>query len=76
VAPVIHLSDRARPSVFPRPRFYPTTNGTVILALVSGGEFQEEHLDLRAARALLGELADAVATAEWLGRIAKEDTHV
>lgn len=60
---VIHLAER-RP--FPRPRFTPTVNGTVILTI--DGPDLEEHLDVRAARALLNELADAVDVAEHLAR--------
>lgn len=60
-----------RPRPFPRPRFLPTVNGTVILTLGTGDEVKEEHLDIRAARALLNELADACDMAEHLAREAR-----
>lgn len=57
-----------RPRPFPRPRFTPTVNGTVVLTL---GSDLEEHLDIRAARALLHELADAVDMAVYLAESAR-----
>lgn len=60
------------PKGFPRPRFTPTVNGTVILTLGSGAEQVEEHLTLAAARALMAELADSIDVAEWLLTLASE----
>lgn len=64
-ARLYHLADR-RP--FPRHRFLPTVNGTVILTSGPGADTVEDHLDVRAARALLNELADSIDMAEFLAR--------
>lgn len=67
-AEIIHLSDRRQ---LPRPRVQPTVGGAVVVTLGTGEHEREEHLDIRAARALLHELADAVDMAVYLAESAR-----
>lgn len=66
MADVVHLADY-RPVPLSA---HPTVDGSVILTL--GQDEHEEHLSLKQARRFLGELADAIDTAEHLARAAKE----
>jgi hypothetical protein len=67
--PVVVLSDRRQ---LPRPRVQPTTGGAVHLTFGTGDHEREEHLELRDARALLNELADAIDLADHLARLGRE----